>query len=161
MSDDDDDQSFHLEDDSSEEEAEEAPQQLTKKRQHSKRATSTSQAGKKPPPKTKVKKSETIVHVGDNSMGEESPDSIKKATKPKKEKRASKKRSPLIEEEERPSYDIVLPSNLGNNGECTVLVQIDPEDAVGLDFVGAVGAIGRMETDEEGGTKRIDCLLCC
>lgn len=41
------------------------------------------------------------------------------------------------------------------NGECTVLVQIDPEDSSTLDFTGATGAIGRMEADDLGGTSNV------
>ena len=58
---------------------------------------------------------------------------------------------------------IVLPNSLYNNsnGECTLLVQIDPEDSSKLDFTGAVGAIGRMEADSTGGKreKRTHLLL--
>jgi hypothetical protein len=49
------------------------------------------------------------------------------------------------------NYDVVIPPNFGSNGEYTLLVQIDPEDSASLDFTGAVGAIGRLETVAEGG----------
>jgi hypothetical protein len=52
------------------------------------------------------------------------------------------------------SFDIILPHQLGSNGECTILVQIDPQDSAALDFTGATGAIGRLETDNEGGKRR-------
>ena len=57
------------------------------------------------------------------------------------------------------SVDVVLPQSilsLGSSGgsapaDCTVLVQIDPKDAMStLDFHGASGAIGRFEADDEG-----------
>lgn len=57
------------------------------------------------------------------------------------------------------SIDVVLPQSilsLGSSGgsapsDCTVLVQIDPKDAMStLDFHGASGAIGRFEADHEG-----------
>ncbi len=46
---------------------------------------------------------------------------------------------------------IVLPNTLNSNGECTIIVQIDPEDSSTLDFAGASGAIGRMEADPNEG----------
>jgi hypothetical protein len=74
-----------------------------------------------------------------------------------------------VEEEEEPindSFDILLPSNwmgLGNPhpssssaggnphpGSCSVLIQVDPEDARGLDFEGVCGAMGRMECNATG-----------
>jgi hypothetical protein len=57
------------------------------------------------------------------------------------------------------SIDVVLPQSilsLGSSGgsaptDCTVLVQVDPKDALStLDFHGASGAIGRFEADDEG-----------
>jgi hypothetical protein len=48
---------------------------------------------------------------------------------------------------------ILFPTGIGP-GECTVLVQINPEDALTLDFTGATGAIGRLEADDTGGTSR-------
>jgi len=59
-------------------------------------------------------------------------------------------------------YDLVVPSHLlssldGNgttglssNGECTVLVQIDPTESSELALEGATGAVGRLETDKDG-----------
>jgi hypothetical protein len=62
--------------------------------------------------------------------------------------------------EDYDAYDIVLPPNLmhscSNSGECTVLVQIDPNDAYNLDFTGAVGVVGRMEADDDNRGKRKD-----
>jgi len=55
---------------------------------------------------------------------------------------------------EQARLPIILPNALNNNGECTVLVQIDPADSSTLDFVGATGAIGRIEADSnEGGFR--------
>ncbi|GAX25237.1 hypothetical protein FisN_5Lh319 [Fistulifera solaris] len=46
---------------------------------------------------------------------------------------------------------ILFPTGIGqSSGECTVLVQINPEDASTLDFTGATGAIGRLEADDTG-----------
>jgi len=48
--------------------------------------------------------------------------------------------------------DILLPSNSGNAfAECSILVQIDPDESNDLDFVGATGAVGRLEADGSGG----------
>lgn len=54
------------------------------------------------------------------------------------------------------SFDIVLPASFLTEttttgcGECSMLVQIEPQDATLLDFEGASGAIGRFESDENG-----------
>jgi hypothetical protein len=55
------------------------------------------------------------------------------------------------------SFDVVLPLNLlGNDanvsstGTCSVLIQVDPNDAKLLDFEGVTGAIGRFESTENG-----------
>jgi hypothetical protein len=49
------------------------------------------------------------------------------------------------------SLDVILPLSLGkSNGECTVLVQIDPEDSRNLDFEGTTGAIGRFQVTQQG-----------
>lgn len=53
--------------------------------------------------------------------------------------------------------DVKIPLSLLMSGtstgsnECTLLVQVTPEDAPALDFHGAGGAIGRFETSEDGG----------
>lgn len=57
----------------------------------------------------------------------------------------------MSEPNDEENMKILFPANL-SNGECTVLVQIDPEDASTLDFTGATGAIGRLEADDTGGT---------
>ena len=62
-------------------------------------------------------------------------------------------------------YDILYPTGL-DRGEVTLLVQIDPPDAVTLDLEGATGAIGRLETDAQGQEGRlvarlIDRLFVC
>ena len=49
---------------------------------------------------------------------------------------------------------ILLPNALRNQGECTLLVQIDPKDSSTLDFEGATGAIGRIEADPSEGEWR-------
>mmetsp|Transcript_21131 Transcript_21131/g.29853 ORF Transcript_21131/g.29853 Transcript_21131/m.29853 type:complete len:202 (-) Transcript_21131:33-638(-) len=50
------------------------------------------------------------------------------------------------------SVDVVLPPSLfsSSGGECSVLVQVEPEDALVLDFEGSQGAIGRFEADGDG-----------
>lgn len=49
------------------------------------------------------------------------------------------------------SLDIIVPASLGNTtGECTVLVELQPDDANLLDFEGSTGAIGRFQVDSEG-----------
>lgn len=51
------------------------------------------------------------------------------------------------------SFDIILPASYfteSSTGECSILVQIEPQDAMLLDFEGASGAIGRFEADANG-----------
>lgn len=71
-------------------------------------------------------------------------------------KKTRKSATKQVAWEDYDAYDIVLPSNLINisNGECTLLVQIDPDDAVTLDFTGAMGAVGRMEADDDRGKTK-------
>jgi hypothetical protein len=56
---------------------------------------------------------------------------------------------------------VILPPLLGsgNAGECTVMIEVDPEDAALLDYEGISGAIGRFEADDRGGTLRSLALL--
>lgn len=81
--------------------------------------------------------------------------SLKSPPKKKSPKKApnKKKEAPF----DTVSMDVVLPTALlesssGNKGECSVLVQIDPQDATRLDFEGQTGAIGRFESDSSGVT---------
>ena len=73
----------------------------------------------------------------------------------KKRKREGKSKEDL--------WDIVWPYRnglIGNPGECTVLLQIDPEDASTLDMEGVSGAIGRLEVDGDGGEPTLDVENC-
>mmetsp|Transcript_38627 Transcript_38627/g.93375 ORF Transcript_38627/g.93375 Transcript_38627/m.93375 type:complete len:228 (-) Transcript_38627:272-955(-) len=53
---------------------------------------------------------------------------------------------------ENDSLDVVLPPLLGtaNAGECTLMVEVRPEDASMLDYEGITGAIGRFEANHHG-----------
>ena len=71
----------------------------------------------------------------------------KKTGSPKKKKHTSKPTHYTVGD----SLDILVPTSLGNNaGECTVLVELQPDDAALLDFEGSTGAIGRFQVDSEG-----------
>ena len=50
------------------------------------------------------------------------------------------------------ALDVILPPSLltGAGGECTVMIQVDPDDAALLDYEGISGAIGRFEADGQG-----------
>ncbi|KAL3939251.1 MAG: hypothetical protein SGARI_001440, partial [Bacillariaceae sp.] len=55
------------------------------------------------------------------------------------------------------SYEVTIPPGLLGGGSsssvagpCLVMVQVDPEDAAGLDFEGVSGAIGRFEGNDAG-----------
>lgn len=54
------------------------------------------------------------------------------------------------------SYELVVPNGVVNssNGECTILVQIDPKDAKNFDFDGVIGAIGRLEADHSNNQSK-------
>lgn len=59
----------------------------------------------------------------------------------------------MAEQNDEDNMNILFPTGFNqSNGECTVLVQIDPNDSSTLDFTGATGAIGRLEADDIGGT---------
>ena len=52
------------------------------------------------------------------------------------------------------NWDILWPHRhgaIGNAGEYTLLLQINPEDAEKLDVEGSSGAIGRLELNSDGG----------
>lgn len=69
---------------------------------------------------------------------------------------AKKRKHPDDDDDDH--WDLVWPCRngvVGNPGDCTVLLQIDPENATTLDMEGASGAIGRLEVDGDGG----ECLL--
>lgn len=82
-----------------------------------------------------------------------SPSSSKAPSSPKK-----LPKSPEAAEPVNDSFDVILPPLLGtnSNGECTILVQLDPHDAATLDYEGVSGAIGRFEADDRGGKYEYD-----
>jgi hypothetical protein len=84
--------------------------------------------------------------------------SISAATKSEKPK--AKKTKKEVKEKEAmfdvdAPMDVIIPTSLlaePTGGECSMLVQIGPEDATLLDFEGAQGAIGRFEAEDTGVT---------
>lgn len=81
-----------------------------------------------------------------------SPEKKKKRTTPQKspKKAGRAKKEALFD---TASMDVVLPTALlgePTGGECSLLVQIDPNDATRLDFEGQTGAVGRFEVDRSG-----------
>lgn len=50
------------------------------------------------------------------------------------------------------TLDVVLPPLIGtgNSGECSLLIQVEPDDAARLDYEGVTGAIGRFEAGDHG-----------
>jgi hypothetical protein len=85
----------------------------------------------------------------------------------KRDGSATKKRKLEQQQQQQPTndddtWDILWPQKngvLGNPGECTLLLQLDPDDAANLDTEGASGAIGRLEVDGDGGKFRY-CFRC-
>jgi hypothetical protein len=75
----------------------------------------------------------------------------KKSPKKKTPKKARLKKGALFDPK---SMDVVVPTALlaeSTGGECSLLVQIDPQDATRLDFEGQTGAIGRFEAGDTAG----------
>ena len=77
-------------------------------------------------------------------------DSIKKESPKKKNENGS--------ENDDQGIDVKIPLSLlmtgtsSGSNECSVLVQVTPEDAPTLDFHGAGGAVGRFELNQDTGT---------
>lgn len=82
-----------------------------------------------------------------------------KAKSPKKGKARAKKEALF----DTKSMDVVVPLSLlgeTTGGECSLMVQVDPQDANLLDFEGQTGAIGRFESDASGGKRKL-CKTTC
>jgi hypothetical protein len=84
-------------------------------------------------------------------------------TPPKKPASTSSSRKSVSPEDsstkvENDSFDVILPASFGGGiaGECTVMIEVNPEDAALLDYEGISGAIGRFEADHRGGK-----FCCC
>ncbi|GKY96444.1 hypothetical protein MPSEU_000603900 [Mayamaea pseudoterrestris] len=75
-------------------------------------------------------------------------DSKMSASKPRGAPKRSLSSAPTINLDER--MDVVLANNWNASGECTMLIQIDPDDAADLELEGSQGVVGRIETDDEG-----------
>lgn len=80
----------------------------------------------------------------------------------------------VVDKSKYDSMDVLLPSQLmglgGGGGDeddntappgsCSVLIQVPPENAKGLDFEGVSGAIGRLEVIEDSGCLVLDLKGC-
>jgi hypothetical protein len=101
------------------------------------------------------KKSAASTKQNNSPSKTKSPSSSKDPSSPKKFPKSPEAAEP---EPVNDSFDVILPPLLGtnSNGECTVLVQLDPQDAVTLDYEGVSGAIGRFEADDRGGKYDYD-----
>ena len=84
------------------------------------------------------------------------------STKLKSPPSTSKKKA-LVPATVKDAFDVHLPQIFasGNNGECSLLLQLDPDDAATLDYTGLSGAIGRLEADDHGGKNPHFVLLTC
>jgi hypothetical protein len=120
-----------------------------------------------PPSKTKTeikpKEKTPVVDVKEDSSDEDSI-ALLELTKPPKNKPPksnAKDDSTSSNTPDNDTFDVILPPLLGsgNAGECTVMIEVDPEDAALLDYEGISGAIGRFEADDRGGTLRSLALL--
>ena len=119
------------------------------------------------PKSSSKQKAETIVEIDEESMSsdgdsealadENEPNTEISKTKVTGKELAPASRKTVSQEQsshvENDSFDVILPPLLGsgNSGECTVMIEVDPEDAALLDYEGISGAIGRFEADDRGG----------
>lgn len=86
--------------------------------------------------------------------GHDSKPSAVPSPRKKKTTKAPRMSSSSLAEPLPTELDVILPHPLSrSSGECCILVQIDPDDAAALDLEGATGAVGRIETDDDGGTQ--------
>ena len=73
-------------------------------------------------------------------------------------KESTKKKNENGSENDDQGIDVKIPLSLlmtgtsSGSNECSVLVQVAPEDAPTLDFHGAGGAVGRFELNQDTGT---------
>ena len=76
---------------------------------------------------------------------------------------STSKKKALVPANVKDAFDVHLPPIFasGNNGECSLLLQLDPDDAATLDYTGLSGAIGRLEADDHGGKNPHFVLLTC
>ena len=124
---------------------------VIKKKKTSTPSTSKKQSDTKKPAVAKksaaaTKKDSVVISTEPSKdTNKKSPDASPKETtkdaKPVQKKKAAKKKASTLAE----SYDI----QTSDTNEYTLLIQVDPNQS--LDLTGAVGAVGRFETDEEGG----------
>ena len=94
-----------------------------------------------------------------NQTKEQNATAAKEETKSNSTKKESpKKKNENGSENDDQGIDVKIPLSLlmtgtsSGNNECSVLVQVTPEDAPTLDFHGAGGAVGRFELNQETGT---------
>lgn len=83
---------------------------------------------------------------------------IEEETKSDSIKKESPKKKNDGSENDDQGIDVKIPLSLlmtgtsSGSNECSVLVQVTPEDAPALDFHGAGGAVGRFELNQDTGT---------
>ena len=106
---------------------------------------------------TESKDTEVVDNEKDRGSTKQATMSANKPTTPSKKsptkspKKARMKKEALFDTS---SMDVVVPTALlaeSTGGECSLLVQIDPQDSTRLDFEGQTGAIGRFEAEDNGG----------
>eukprot|EP00980_Cylindrotheca_fusiformis_P027033 scaffold18525_cov190-Cylindrotheca_fusiformis.AAC.3 len=81
-------------------------------------------------------------------------DPVKSAAseKPKLSTALPSRNEALNDDAENDSFDVVIPPSLGTStyGECTLMIEVNPDDAAVLDYEGVSGAIGRFEANNQG-----------
>ena len=121
------------------------------------------------------RKADSIVELDDDSVSINSDSSsslelledTKKKSVPVDVASSQESTSALVDEPssteaEQDSFDVVIPPMIANGnagGECTIMVEVDPEDAAILDYEGISGAIGRFEANEQGSKYNIFMTL--
>ena len=65
---------------------------------------------------------------------------------------SKKKKSTNLNTTSMDEIDVILPPSLFQTNDCTLMIQVEPNDASLLEFHGASGAVGRFEANDQFGT---------
>ena len=65
---------------------------------------------------------------------------------------SKKKKSTDLNTTSMDEIDVILPPSLFQTNDCTLMIQVEPNDASLLEFHGASGAVGRFEANDQFGT---------
>ena len=124
-----------------------------KKAATKKKASTTSKKTKASSSSAKASVKPSSSTVSKDNVKKPSPQRKKpKSSPPKKATKKDQQQAHDYNNIENDSFDVILPASLGNNagtvgGGCTIMVEVEEEDAQLLDYEGISGAIGRLQAD--------------